>query len=261
MLAPVTITRLEKAATDNGFDLNVERTADWLSFGSTQTSMRIWLTAIGESQLLAAMSRSRCARRIIGPRRGVHEPGPERRCRRAEPQRRCHTPSPVAPRVPTFAHAPGRAASCLPRRNREPATGDGSGTLGGAASWPGHLPPWSIGILGLPLCDQLASRCPSSYAPATSSPGPTATRTQNGSTSSTAFLLASHLDAAFDAGFITIAEDGTVLVSNLLPLDAQSVLGLDKPLNVRGLHRSHERYLPSHRTTIFRPNAENARVI
>ena len=58
MLAPVTITRLEKAATDDGFDLDVERTADWLSFGSTQTLMRIWLTAIGESQFLAAMSRA-----------------------------------------------------------------------------------------------------------------------------------------------------------------------------------------------------------
>lgn len=30
MLAAVTITRLEKAAADNGFDLDAERTADWL---------------------------------------------------------------------------------------------------------------------------------------------------------------------------------------------------------------------------------------
>ena len=58
MLTAVTITRLEKAATDNGFDLDLERTADWLSFGSSQTSMRIGLTAIGESQFLAATSRA-----------------------------------------------------------------------------------------------------------------------------------------------------------------------------------------------------------
>ena len=58
MLAVVTITRLEKAATDNGFDLDLEHTADWLSFGSSQTSMRIWLTAIGESWFLAAASRA-----------------------------------------------------------------------------------------------------------------------------------------------------------------------------------------------------------
>ena len=58
MLSAVTMTRLEKAATDNGFDLQLARTADWLCFGSTQTSIRIWLTAIGPSQFAAAMSRS-----------------------------------------------------------------------------------------------------------------------------------------------------------------------------------------------------------
>ena len=58
MLSAVAITRLEKAATDNGFDLELEHTSDWLSFGSSQTSMRIWLTGRGESRFLAAMSRS-----------------------------------------------------------------------------------------------------------------------------------------------------------------------------------------------------------
>ena len=90
MLTAVTITRLEKAATDNGFDLELEHTADWLSFGSSQTSMRIWLTAIG--QVSGAIPVSRCRvtggrpRRVGGSRRGVHQPAPERRRRRAERQ-------------------------------------------------------------------------------------------------------------------------------------------------------------------------------
>ncbi len=58
MLTAVTVTRLEKAATDNGFDLERERTVDWLSFGSSQTRMRIWLGAVGESRFLAAASRA-----------------------------------------------------------------------------------------------------------------------------------------------------------------------------------------------------------
>ncbi len=58
MLTAVTVTRLEKAATDNGFDLERERTVEWLSFGSSQTSLRIWLTAAGESRFLAAASRA-----------------------------------------------------------------------------------------------------------------------------------------------------------------------------------------------------------
>ena len=153
MLAPVTITRLEKAATDDGFDLDVERTADWLSFGSTQTSMRIWLTAIGESQFLAAMSRADVLDGLSGLGVAFTNPVPRRRRRRAQRQRRCHTPSPVAPRIPALSHAPGCAAPRLPRRNREPTPGYGSRTLGSPASWPGHLPPRSVGILGRPLCD------------------------------------------------------------------------------------------------------------
>ena len=65
-------------------------------------------------------------------------------------------------------------------------------------------------------------------------------------------LLASHLDAVFDAGFITLAEDGAVVVSGALPDDARAILGLEQPLTVRGLHRAHERYLRWHRTKVFR---------
>ena len=68
-------------------------------------------------------------------------------------------------------------------------------------------------------------------------------------------LLAPHLDAAFDAGFITIAQDGAVFVSNTLPPDAWSLLGLDGSPNVCELHRAHERYLRLQRVNIFRTNA------
>ena len=70
-------------------------------------------------------------------------------------------------------------------------------------------------------------------------------------------LLAPHLDAAFDSGFITIAEDGTVLLSDALPSGARSALGLDGTLKVHGLHRAHARYLPYHRSKIFRTDVEN----
>ena len=65
-------------------------------------------------------------------------------------------------------------------------------------------------------------------------------------------LLAPHLDAAFDSGFITVTEDGTVLFSDALPSAARSALGLHESLKVPGLHRAHERYMPWHRSNIFR---------
>lgn len=37
MLPAVTVTRLEKTATDNGFNLGPEHTVDWLFFGGSQT--------------------------------------------------------------------------------------------------------------------------------------------------------------------------------------------------------------------------------
>src|SRR5207249_4545147 len=41
-------------------------------------------------------------------------------------------------------------------------------------------------------------------------------------------LLAPHLDAAFDAGFITVTQDGVVEISADLPREARTLLGLDR---------------------------------
>ena len=41
MLPAVTITLLEKAATENGFDLQLDPAANWFAFGSSQTSMDV----------------------------------------------------------------------------------------------------------------------------------------------------------------------------------------------------------------------------
>ena len=65
-------------------------------------------------------------------------------------------------------------------------------------------------------------------------------------------LLAPHLDAAFDRGFISVADDGVVLVSPTLPQDARRCLGLDAPLRLRAVHASHSAYLAWHRRSAFR---------
>jgi hypothetical protein len=46
-------------------------------------------------------------------------------------------------------------------------------------------------------------------------------------------LLAPHLDAAFDQGFITVSDGGDVIVSPALDVDARQVLGLETPTSVR----------------------------
>ncbi len=58
MASAVTVTLLEKAATDNGFDLDLGHENDWLAFGGSQTKMRVWLSATVDSEFVAATSRA-----------------------------------------------------------------------------------------------------------------------------------------------------------------------------------------------------------
>ena len=254
MPAAVTITRLEKAATDNGFDLDPEHAAGWISFGSSQTSMRIWLTAIGESRFLAAASRSdvldgladlgtvsaallpsgAAGALAVGDIAALH-----RLLRRAFqlsrtlPDALLHDFDNETANLPRTTEAERRVVRRIGQdifRRGLFEYWDGRCTITGLGVpellRASHIKPWAD-------CDTDAERLD----------------VFNG------FLLAPHLDAAFDAGFITVAGDGTVLLSDALPSGARSALGIDGPLKVHGLHRAHERYLPWHRSRIFRTGA------
>lgn len=64
-------------------------------------------------------------------------------------------------------------------------------------------------------------------------------------------LLAPNLDAAFDRGFITVADDGAVTVSPMLSKHARMVLGLHDTLRVQRLTEKHRNYLHWHRERLF----------
>jgi predicted restriction endonuclease len=64
-------------------------------------------------------------------------------------------------------------------------------------------------------------------------------------------LLAPHLDAAFDRGFITVADNGQVIVSSRLSDRDRKLLALDVPLRVDGLAPGHRPYLAWHRAEEF----------
>ena len=246
MLSAVTMTRLEKAATDNGFDLELARTADWLCFGSTQTSIRIWLTAIDPSQFAAAMSRRDVLDGLAGLGVAFTNTLPSGAAGALNVRdvdalhhllRRAFQLSRTLPDalLRAFQHETAH----LPRTTEAERlvvqrVGQDIFRRGLLEYWDGccaitglavpellrasHIKPWAA-------CDTDAERLD----------------IFNG------LLLAPHLDAAFDASFITIAQDGTVLVSSKLPVEARSVLGLDTQLKIRGLDHAHELYLPLHR--------------
>ena len=65
-------------------------------------------------------------------------------------------------------------------------------------------------------------------------------------------LLAPHLDAAFDRGFISINDDGHVVLAESLDPSAHALLGLEEPLQVTRLTDAHRAYLAWHRGHVFR---------
>lgn len=64
-------------------------------------------------------------------------------------------------------------------------------------------------------------------------------------------LLAAHLDAAFDAGLISVAPNGVVMTSPAMPAEAARVLGLGAPQRIE-LQASHLPYMRWHDEHVFR---------
>jgi putative restriction endonuclease len=65
-------------------------------------------------------------------------------------------------------------------------------------------------------------------------------------------LLAPHLDALFDGGWLTIEPSGKVRMSGHLAPTALNALGIHAQMRVAGLTPSHEKYLAYHRKLVFR---------
>jgi putative restriction endonuclease len=65
-------------------------------------------------------------------------------------------------------------------------------------------------------------------------------------------LLAPHLDALFDSGWLTFDDDGTVVVSAALPGDAVTLLSVSTTWRMASIAAAHRTYLAYHRCHVFR---------
>lgn len=65
-------------------------------------------------------------------------------------------------------------------------------------------------------------------------------------------LLAPHLDALFDGGWMTVSDGGELLWSPQLPEIACNLLGLPPELRLDGLRPEHLPYLAFHRSAVWR---------
>jgi putative restriction endonuclease len=257
-ISPATITRIEKAAVDNGFDQDLLRERDWLGFASTQCPLRIWLRSAGDTSVHAAFSQQNVARALdqygmpmaaplpkgaIGGRTVADIPSLHYLLRRAFQ---------LSKTLPDeLLHSFEKQIATLPRTTEierlvVQRVGQDIFRRGLLDYWEGRC-----AITGLAVPEMLRASHIKPWADCDSD----AERLDvfNG------FLFSPNLDAAFDRGFITVADDGSVIVSGMLDVAARHALGLDAALRVRTrlLHDAHQNYMSWHRERVFQHGGGN----
>lgn len=65
-------------------------------------------------------------------------------------------------------------------------------------------------------------------------------------------LLAPHIDALFDGGWMTFSDAGDAIYSSQLTADSLLALGIHPAMRIEGLRGEHRRYLAFHRTCVWR---------
>jgi putative restriction endonuclease len=251
-----TLTLLEKLAVDNGFDRELPREGEWLAFASTQSPLRIWLSAPGEAPLLAAFSQSNVADALdMGTATNSFLPTAAVAARivTSLPElhrlvRRAFQLSKTLPHE--LLHTFEKQTSTLPRTTEAERlvvqrVGQDIFRAGLIEYWEGRC-----AITGLDVPELLRASHIKPWAHCMSD----AERLDvfNG------LLLASHLDAAFDCGYITVADDGAVVVSDELGDSARHLLGLASTQYLTALTPGHRAYLHWHHERIFRKTAGGA---
>jgi len=243
-------TRLEKVARDNGFDLEPTLQGDWLACQSSQSPLRLWLSVFGEAVFVAAFSMLRVARALGDQGTPAISPMPpgatEGRTVGDIPAlhalvRRAFQLSRVLPDEPLQAFQ--KRTKALPRSTEvERLVVQRAGQDIFRESlldyWEGRC-----AITALAECRLLRASHIKPWASCESD----AERLDvfNG------LLLAPHLDALFDQGYLTVADNGAVLLTNQLPPESRQALGLLRPLRIPRLTDAHRAYLGWHRQHEF----------
>lgn len=244
-------SRLEKAAVDNGFDRELPAVGEWLAFASTQCPLSIWLGMTSGGAFAIALSQHNVAV-ALGT---MGEPFGETLPTGAVGAR-------VVPDIPTLHHVIRRAfqlSKTLPdellhlfvaRTAKLPRTTEAERLviqrIGQDIFRQGLLDYWEgrCAITGLAVPELLRASHIKPWAACETD----AERLDvyNG------LLLAPHLDAAFDRGFITVADSGEVIVSPALSSRARHALGLIETISLQAPLTGHRNYLPWHRERVFR---------
>ncbi len=247
---------LEKAADDNGFDRPHSCLNGWLEFSSTHSPLRIWLAALSDELFLAAFSQAHVVRALGEHGIPLTSPLPE-----GALAGRTVTSIPNLDRMLRRAFQLSRSLPNAPLEDFEsrirsmPRTTEAERLVVQRVGqvifrsvlidyWEGRC-----AVTGLAVPELLRASHIKPWADCESD----AERLDvfNG------LLLAPHLDAAFDRGFITFDDNGTIIISLQLSEEDREKLGIHQQLHIFGLTEGHKRYLPWHREKVFRSGKVN----
>lgn len=244
-----TLTLIEKLAVDNGFDRKLAREGDWLAFSSTQCPLQVWLRGTEGGAFIAGFSLDNVASAVeIGSVANAPLPAGAVAARAVTSLselyglvRRAFQLSRTLPYE--LLHTFERQIAGLPRSTEAERlvvqrVGQELFRKGLLDYWEGRC-----AVTGLAVTELLRA----SHIKPWTDCATDAERLDvfNG------LLLAPHLDAAFDCGFITVAGDGVIVVSEHLGEISRQVLGLTDPWRIGRLTDAHRAYLAWHREHVY----------
>lgn len=246
---------IEKLAQDNGFDAPLESSGAWLGFASTQVPLKLWLAAKegrwccafshpGVAAELEALSEGAAGVPLPNGAAAVRLAGDLAQLHRIV--RRAYQLSATLP--DELLHEFERKTENLPRTTEVERlvvqrVGQGIFREGLMRYWENRCAVTGLTVPALLRASHIKpwSKCDSDHE---------RLNVFNG------LLLAVHLDAAFDRGYVTFNDDGSMAISPQLSADDCKRLGLVPSFAMRRVEAGHRAALRWHRATIFRTSNE-----
>lgn len=243
---------LELAATQSGFDVRAQAPDGWVGFASTQSPLRVWLRAAPDGALVVALSMCNVGDALAAEALGATSAGElptgsvvaravADRATLGRLLRRAWQLSRTLPDGLLLAFE--KRTASLPRgteveRLVVQRVGQDLFREGLLDYWEGRCAVTGLAVRGLlrashikpwAACETDAERLD----------------VFNG------LLLAPHLDAAFDGGWVTFDDEGVMMCASALDAEACAVLAITPSMRMKRIEDRHRKYLTHHRSSVF----------
>jgi len=251
-LSPLQMAQLAKAATDQGFDLSPVEEGNWLRCRSTQFPEQVWLTeADGGYQLACDSQRllDELAREGLSVQQAASLPtnakGTVHLAEYGELYQLLGRVTDLAKTAPDrlvekfVAATQSMPESTEVERLVKQRVGQDIFRNALIAFWQGRCAVTGLAVISLLRASHIK-------------PWADCENSQERLDVFNGFLLAPHLDALFDGGWITFDDAGKLVKSPLLDVTTVQLLGVTSEMKLTHLAADHRLYLDYHRRSVFK---------